>query len=81
MSRFLVVQHESYDSSVIYGIFDTFVEARDWVEGQWQNPTIEFPPRNHCVIEEWEGPTYLRTYDRSIESCRAGRVPVWEGGP
>jgi hypothetical protein len=61
-SHFLAINHESYDLSTVHGVFDTFVEARDHLEALTA-ANAEGSPRN-AVVEEWDGATYIATYDR-----------------
>lgn len=52
-NHFLVINHESYDSSIVFGVFASFAEARSHVESSvW--------PDHHPVIEEWDGSLFVR---------------------
>jgi hypothetical protein len=65
MSAFLVIQHESYDSSTVFGIFDSFNAARACAEKEWAEAHMP-------DIEEWEGATMLARYENW------SKRPTWE---
>jgi hypothetical protein len=62
MSHFLAVNHESYDGDTLFGIFDTFSAARDYLESDAAKQVSS--SAIYAEVEEWDGATWICTYER-----------------
>lgn len=54
--HFLVINHESYDSSTVFGIFNSLPDAKQCAESKMK----EYSP----TIEEWDGEYLVATCER-----------------
>jgi len=61
--HFLAVHYESYDSTTVFGIFSTFIAARDHIEAEARKPGASTAERL-AIIEEWDGPACIATHER-----------------
>jgi hypothetical protein len=59
-SHFLVITDESYDCSMVHGIYDTFDAARDDIERRTSADRYFATAQ----IQEWTGSTSGRTWER-----------------
>lgn len=67
MNHFLAIHHESYDASIVFGVFDTVIAARDHLEAEAEKPGA-YSSAQLAVIEEWNGPDLIATHERDILS-------------
>lgn len=63
--HYLAINHESHDSSTVFGVFDTFNEARGHLEAEAAVPN-SYSSAHMATIEEWDGATPLREWERGI---------------
>lgn len=66
-AHFLVINHESYDPSTVFGIFDTFEAARKHMETEAAKPDA-YSNANFAEIEEWDGGRQTANYARDYRS-------------
>ncbi|MBT2475840.1 hypothetical protein J7E68_14970 [Microbacterium sp. ISL-103] len=71
-THFLTIHHESYDRSTVFGVFDTFLAARDHLEAEAEKPGA-YSSAALAVVEEWDGPKLVATHERAILAPK-----VWE---
>lgn len=71
MSHYLAIEEESYDKSTIYGIFDTFNDARDYLEAD--APDYPYPVSGSAEIQEWNGSKHVNSWERSYNAPQ-----IWE---
>jgi len=72
-SHFLIINHESYDSSTVFGIFGTFLEARDLIEAEVARGSYSSAATN-AEIEEWDGDALVRIHSRSYVSPNVWKI-------
>lgn len=69
-THYLSCAPESYDSTVIYGVFDSWYEARDAAnDAEYVSTSAE--------IQEWQGATLIRTWQRAY-GIGQGWIEGWE---
>lgn len=71
-SHYLAIHHEPYDRSTVFGVFDTFIAARDHLEAEAAKPGAMTCERS-AVIEEWDGGQLIATHERNWLSPQ-----IWE---
>lgn len=74
MMHYLAITHETYDSSTVFGVFDTIYAARDHIEAVHADTTsdLHYPARD-AVIEEWDGSEQIATYERDWSNPKLWR--------
>jgi len=61
--HYLAFNHDPHDGATVFGVFDTFVAARDYLDSDAaleQSSTARY-----ADIEEWDGPEHVRTIERN----------------
>jgi len=67
-THFLVITEESYDCSIVHGIYDTFEAASDDTDRRTAADLIADTSMEYisnAQIQEWTGDTSGRTWERS----------------
>lgn len=62
-AHFLAVHYESYDSTTVFGVFSTFLAARDHIEAKAAEPGASTAERL-AIIEEWDESACIATHER-----------------
>lgn len=60
--HYVAVNHESYDGDTLFGVFDSFYAARDYLESD--TALSESSTAAYAVVEEWDGSAWNATYER-----------------
>lgn len=67
MKHFLAINHESYDTSTVFGVFDTFEAARDHLEAEAAKPN-SYSSANIADVEEWDASQHKATFERDYRN-------------
>ena len=66
-THYLAINHESYDSSTVFGVFDDLAQAIHHLEAEAAKSDT-FTSARTATIEVWDGSEHIATWERSFSS-------------